>query len=156
MGLGEAIVSGLVPGSALSSVAKKDALDKPRVRPLSHALAAAWRASRVGFHERAERRHHTQALCACMTSAAAGRFTCCTGAALPLPVGHGSRWEAGMSVAGVWRGTAQVVMYPSKSDGMFVPESLIFRSDSNGARQLPMPASILGPHYVSAVARRSL
>ena len=23
-------------------------------------------------------------------------------------------------------------MYPSKSDGMFVPESLIFRSDSNG------------------------
>jgi len=27
---------------------------------------------------------------------------------------------------------AQVEMYPSKSDGMFVPESLIFRSDSNG------------------------
>ncbi len=26
----------------------------------------------------------------------------------------------------------QVVMFPSKSDGMFVPESLIFRSDSNG------------------------
>ena len=26
----------------------------------------------------------------------------------------------------------QVEMYPSKSDGMFVPESLIFRSDSNG------------------------
>lgn len=23
-------------------------------------------------------------------------------------------------------------MFPSKSDGMFVPESLIFRSDSNG------------------------
>ena len=23
-------------------------------------------------------------------------------------------------------------MYPSKSNGMFVPESLIFRSDSNG------------------------
>ena len=32
VGLGEAIVSGLVPGSALSSVAKKDALDNPRVR----------------------------------------------------------------------------------------------------------------------------
>jgi alpha-glucan,water dikinase len=27
---------------------------------------------------------------------------------------------------------AQVEMYPSKSDGMFVRESLIFRSDSNG------------------------
>ncbi len=26
----------------------------------------------------------------------------------------------------------QVVMFPSKSDGMFVSESLIFRSDSNG------------------------
>lgn len=26
----------------------------------------------------------------------------------------------------------QVVAYPSKSDGLFVPESLIFRSDSNG------------------------
>ena len=26
----------------------------------------------------------------------------------------------------------QVVMYPSKSEGMFVRESLIFRSDSNG------------------------
>lgn len=26
----------------------------------------------------------------------------------------------------------QVIMFPSKSDGMFVPESLIFRSDSNG------------------------
>lgn len=26
----------------------------------------------------------------------------------------------------------QVLLYPSKSDGMFVPESLIFRSDSNG------------------------
>jgi len=26
----------------------------------------------------------------------------------------------------------QVLAYPSKSDGMFVPESLIFRSDSNG------------------------
>ncbi|KAK9816496.1 hypothetical protein WJX72_001009 [[Myrmecia] bisecta] len=26
----------------------------------------------------------------------------------------------------------KVLMYPSKSDGMFVPESLIFRSDSNG------------------------
>lgn len=24
------------------------------------------------------------------------------------------------------------MMFPSKSDGMFVPESLIFRSDSNG------------------------
>ena len=29
-------------------------------------------------------------------------------------------------------GSMQVVMFPSKSDGMFVPESLIFRSDSNG------------------------
>ena len=29
-------------------------------------------------------------------------------------------------------GCMQVVMFPSKSDGMFVPESLIFRSDSNG------------------------
>lgn len=26
----------------------------------------------------------------------------------------------------------QVVAFPSKSDGLFVPESLIFRSDSNG------------------------
>ena len=26
----------------------------------------------------------------------------------------------------------QILMFPSKSDGMFVPESLIFRSDSNG------------------------
>lgn len=26
----------------------------------------------------------------------------------------------------------QVLLYPSKSEGMFVPESLIFRSDSNG------------------------
>ena len=25
-----------------------------------------------------------------------------------------------------------MLAYPSKSDGMFVPESLIFRSDSNG------------------------
>jgi hypothetical protein len=31
VGLGEAIVSGLVPGSAMSAVAKKDALDEPRV-----------------------------------------------------------------------------------------------------------------------------
>lgn len=29
----------------------------------------------------------------------------------------------------VW---VQILMFPSKSDGMFVPESLIFRSDSNG------------------------
>jgi hypothetical protein len=29
-------------------------------------------------------------------------------------------------------GALQVEMYPSKSDGMFVRESLIFRSDSNG------------------------
>jgi len=28
--------------------------------------------------------------------------------------------------------TLQIIMFPSKSDGMFVPESLIFRSDSNG------------------------
>lgn len=55
MGLGEAIVSGLVPGAALSFKAPKSALDKP-----------------------------------------------------------------------------EVVMYPSKGEGMFVPESLIFRSDSNG------------------------
>ena len=27
---------------------------------------------------------------------------------------------------------AQVLLYPSKGEGMFVPESLIFRSDSNG------------------------
>lgn len=26
----------------------------------------------------------------------------------------------------------QIIMFPSKSDGMFVTESLIFRSDSNG------------------------
>ncbi len=26
----------------------------------------------------------------------------------------------------------QIIMFPSKSDGMFVRESLIFRSDSNG------------------------
>ena len=26
----------------------------------------------------------------------------------------------------------QIIMFPSKSDGMFVAESLIFRSDSNG------------------------
>ena len=31
-----------------------------------------------------------------------------------------------------WLPAWQVEMYPSKSDGMFVPESLIFRSDSNG------------------------
>ena len=34
VGLGESIVSGLVPGSALSSVTRKDALDQPRVRAL--------------------------------------------------------------------------------------------------------------------------
>jgi len=28
--------------------------------------------------------------------------------------------------------TLQIIMFPSKSDGMFVAESLIFRSDSNG------------------------
>ena len=38
--------------------------------------------------------------------------------------GEGWRWDPGLC--------AQVEMYPSKSDGMFVPESLIFRSDSNG------------------------
>jgi alpha-glucan,water dikinase len=54
-GLGEAIVSGMVPGTSLSFTAKKDALGNP-----------------------------------------------------------------------------QIVAYPSKSDGLFVPESLIFRSDSNG------------------------
>ncbi len=31
-----------------------------------------------------------------------------------------------------WLHGVQVLMYPSKSEGMFVPESLIFRSDSNG------------------------
>lgn len=30
------------------------------------------------------------------------------------------------------RWSAQVIAFPSKGDGMFVPESLIFRSDSNG------------------------
>merc|ERR1712130_106779 len=54
-GLGESIVSGMVPGSSMSFMAKKADLDNP-----------------------------------------------------------------------------EVVMFPSKSDGMFVPESLIFRSDSNG------------------------
>mmetsp|Transcript_20854 Transcript_20854/g.62756 ORF Transcript_20854/g.62756 Transcript_20854/m.62756 type:complete len:1085 (+) Transcript_20854:1468-4722(+) len=54
-GLGESIVSGMVPGTSLSFTARKDALDDPKV-----------------------------------------------------------------------------VTYPSKSEGMFVPESLIFRSDSNG------------------------
>ena len=33
MGLGEAIVSGLVPGTALSFKAPKSALDKPEVLP---------------------------------------------------------------------------------------------------------------------------
>jgi alpha-glucan,water dikinase len=54
-GLGEAIVSGTVPGAALTFAARKDDLDEPRV-----------------------------------------------------------------------------LLYPSKSEGMFVPDSLIFRSDSNG------------------------
>eukprot|EP00887_Chlorella_sp_A99_P007269 scaffold2.g7269.t1 len=54
-GLGEAIVSGTVPGTALAFVARKDDIDNPKV-----------------------------------------------------------------------------LLYPSKSEGMFVPESLIFRSDSNG------------------------
>lgn len=35
LGLGEAIVSGMVPGSALAFVAKKDDLDNPKVRPRS-------------------------------------------------------------------------------------------------------------------------
>lgn len=43
VGLGESIVSGLVPGSALSSVARKDALDQPRVRAL---LPSPYHASR--------------------------------------------------------------------------------------------------------------
>ena len=34
-GLGESIVSGMVPGSALSFYAKKDSLDKPEVSPCS-------------------------------------------------------------------------------------------------------------------------
>lgn len=55
MGLGESIVSGMVPGSALAFVAKKDALDAPKV-----------------------------------------------------------------------------VLFPSKGEGMYVKDSLIFRSDSNG------------------------
>lgn len=36
-GLGESIVSGMVPGSSLSFYAKKDALDKPEVRYRTHA-----------------------------------------------------------------------------------------------------------------------
>lgn len=34
-GLGESIVSGMVPGSSMSFVAKKGALNKPEVRPVS-------------------------------------------------------------------------------------------------------------------------
>lgn len=32
----------------------------------------------------------------------------------------------------VLRMVLKVIAFPSKGDGMFVPESLIFRSDSNG------------------------
>ena len=32
----------------------------------------------------------------------------------------------------VWLHVLQIVMFPSKGDSMFVCESLIFRSDSNG------------------------
>ena len=38
----------------------------------------------------------------------------------------------GRSPQALLRPHSQVLAYPSKSDGMFVPESLIFRSDSNG------------------------
>ena len=37
-GLGESIVSGMVPGSSLSFYAKKDALDKPEVGIKTHAV----------------------------------------------------------------------------------------------------------------------
>ena len=37
----------------------------------------------------------------------------------------------------------QVLLYPSKSQGMFVPESLIFRSDSNG-EDLAVRVCVLG------------
>ena len=39
-------------------------------------------------------------------------------------------------------------MYPSKSDGMFVPESLIFRSDSNGALSPFFPLACWAPRCV--------
>ena len=36
-------------------------------------------------------------------------------------------------------GAPQVLSFPSKSVGLFVDETLIFRSDSNGARPVPPP-----------------
>lgn len=47
-----------------------------------------------------------------------------------LCVTCGGEWARGGAARGAAR--RQVVTYPSKSEGMFVPESLIFRSDSNG------------------------
>jgi len=118
VGLGEAIVSGLVPGSAMSAVAKKDALDEPRVR-------------------KAIKRTNE----ACFGDASAQHCLHCCKQAEP----GCKRAEALCPQVG--RARAQVVMYPSKSDGMFVPESLIFRSDSNGARagaRAPLPACEAG------------
>jgi len=102
----------------MSAVAKKDALDEPRVR-------------------KAIKRTNE----ACFGDASAQHCLHCCKQAEP----GCKRAEALCPQVG--RARAQVVMYPSKSDGMFVPESLIFRSDSNGARaraRAPLPACEAG------------
>lgn len=49
-----------------------------------------------------------------------------------LLLGQDSRATAGPAMCHHDATVLQIIMFPSKSDGMFVPESLIFRSDSNG------------------------
>jgi alpha-glucan, water dikinase len=83
-GLGEALVSGAVPGSSLAFAARK---------PLSAASAAS------------------AASASASSSSGGGGAVFDKNAPLDAPA---------------------VLSYPSKSVGMFVPESLIFRSDSNG------------------------
>lgn len=124
-GLGEAIVSGTVPGTALTFVARKDDIDNPRVR--GGGGAGPHRSGCVVFFGAAGPTHSS----ACQRFSARG--ACITGQSI-----------AGSSAAGrlgtlclLWPPPRrphplQVLLYPSKSEGMFVPDSLIFRSDSNG------------------------
>ena len=138
VGLGEAIVSGLVPGSALSSVAKKDALDNPRVRAQSHALLVACLASSLAFTSALSGYHVLLWVMRDKCSSMQAFMQCWGQICLCLPPNSDIRaQDVHCGHDRIWWGAAQVVMYPSKSDGMFVPESLIFRSDSNGARQPP-------------------
>lgn len=130
-GLGESIVSGMVPGSSLAFTARKDSLDNPQVFPprwLWHNVHC-WRVSA------ASEIHLDSWMASCFEVCLAVCYsTLLLKLALEIfshmgAVTREHRWELSLCQKAL---ALQVVAYPSKSDGMFVTESLIFRSDSNG------------------------